>query len=166
MNDAYISECQKYRYSLTRIWDDSKDSIMFVMLNPSIADSEVNDRTITKCINFAKSWGYGGMYVCNLFSYRSTDPYELLNVSNPVGDENGRVIQEMAEKVNLIICGWGKDKIINKLFKDSSPYKELLFAKSKLHYLRINKPGNPSHLLYLPNNLTPIELSEHIDISE
>jgi len=38
---------------------------MIIGLNPSTADENENDPTITRCINFAKSWGYGGVCVTN-----------------------------------------------------------------------------------------------------
>ena len=48
-----------YRYLLWREWDSSNKTVSFIMLNPSRADGSVNDPTITRCINFASSWGYG-----------------------------------------------------------------------------------------------------------
>lgn len=85
---AIISDCQQYRYALWRIWDETKPFVMFIMLNPSKADAETDDNTVRRCIGFAKSWGYGGIYICNLFAYRSTDPKVLLKVDNPFGDQN------------------------------------------------------------------------------
>ena len=41
---------------------------MIIGLNPSTADENENDPTITRCINFAKSWGYGSVCVTNLFA--------------------------------------------------------------------------------------------------
>src|SRR5438270_2376466 len=39
-------------------------------------------------LGFAKSWGFGGVEVVNLFAYRTTDPGELRRVADPVGAEN------------------------------------------------------------------------------
>lgn len=58
--DAKISECEKYRYSLRRIWDENKSRVAFIALNPSTADEVNNDKTIERCIDFAKSWGQVG----------------------------------------------------------------------------------------------------------
>ena len=71
---ADISSDNKYRYSLWRIWDKNKPIILFIMLNPSTADAVNNDKTMTRVKNFAESWGYGGVYVGNLYAFRSTDP--------------------------------------------------------------------------------------------
>ena len=54
--DAKYSACRKYRYALCRNWDESKPYAMIIGLNPSTADENENDPTITRCINFAKSW--------------------------------------------------------------------------------------------------------------
>lgn len=54
---AKISDCGKYRYSLSRRWGEiraGRPPIVFVMLNPSTADHTVDDPTIRRCIAFAK----------------------------------------------------------------------------------------------------------------
>lgn len=38
---AVYSDCEIYRYSLTRIWDADAPRVMFVMLNPSKATESV-----------------------------------------------------------------------------------------------------------------------------
>jgi hypothetical protein len=48
-------ESRKYRYTLTRVWDETKDKVMFIGLNPSTADEIEDDPTIRRCINFTKS---------------------------------------------------------------------------------------------------------------
>ncbi|HDR1569813.1 TPA: DUF1643 domain-containing protein, partial [Pasteurella multocida] len=72
-NNAIFSDCGTYRYVLWRIWDTLLPRITFIGLNPSTADESNDDPTIRRCINFAKKWGYGGIYMVNLFAYRSTD---------------------------------------------------------------------------------------------
>lgn len=101
IKSAIISECGKYRYSLSRIWDENKANVLFIMLNPSTADGDVDDPTIRRCIGFAKSWGYGGIYVGNLFAYRATDPKELLKVENPIGFENIHHLMDMYNELPL-----------------------------------------------------------------
>ena len=55
--DAILSEDRKYRYVLSRIWDESKPLVVIIGLNPSTADEKDDDNTIKKCINFSKNWG-------------------------------------------------------------------------------------------------------------
>ena len=85
---AIISQDDKYRYQLSRIWEEEKPKVLFIMLNPSTADADVDDPTIRRVVNFAKSWGYGGVFVGNLYAFRSTDPKGLRYIDNPVGEDN------------------------------------------------------------------------------
>jgi hypothetical protein len=76
-NAAIISEDNQYRYQLLRVWDETLPRILFIMMNPSTADATKDDPIIRRVISFAKSWGYGGVYVGNLFAFRSTDHTRL-----------------------------------------------------------------------------------------
>ena len=92
---AVISHDDKYRYQLSRIWDEEKPMVLFIMLNPSTADADVDDPTIRRVVNFAKSWGYGGVFVGNLYAFRSTDPKVLRYIDDPIGEENIQHIQSL-----------------------------------------------------------------------
>ncbi len=143
---AEISPCGIYRYSLWRIWDNSLPKVMFIGLNPSTADAIDDDRTIIKCINFAKNWGFGGIYMTNLFAYRSTDKSKLYVVNEPVGIDNDKYILKYAEKADKIIAAWGNDGCF--LNRSEIVYK--LFPS--LFCLQINKTGEPKHPLYVTDN--------------
>jgi hypothetical protein len=73
---ALLSEDGRYRYRLWRLWDDLAPVMVWVMLNPSTADADLDDPTIRKCIGFAKANRHGGIIVVNLFAWRATDPKE------------------------------------------------------------------------------------------
>lgn len=85
IKDAIFSPCGKYRYSLSRVWDESKPYTLFIGLNPSYADAENDDRTLSRCISFAKSWGYGGVYMTNLFAFVHTQRHEMMKAPDPIG---------------------------------------------------------------------------------
>ena len=123
MNTAILSDCGKYRYSLTRNWDSEKPKVLFIMLNPSTADADNDDPTIRRCINFAKYWGYGGLHVCNLFAYRATNPKELLHIDNPLGDQNIYHMKKLANEAEIIVCAWGNRIVLKKLIKHINTYK-------------------------------------------
>ena len=106
---AVFSACRKYRYSLTRSWDLSGNYVLFIGLNPSVADEMVDDPTLTRCINFAKDWGYGGLIMVNLFAYMSTHPSELKKASLPIGKENNMHILKSHQKSQLSVVAWGND---------------------------------------------------------
>jgi len=146
---AYFSPDRIYRYVLWRIWDKSKPAIMFIGLNPSTADESLNDPTITRCLGFSKSWGYGSLYMLNLFAFRATDPNDMKSTSMPIGEENLKYLIQYAKTVDQIICAWGnhgsylnQSKIILDLFRKD----ESLFTK--LYYFKLSQKGEPVHPLY------------------
>ena len=149
---AIISDCEKYRYSLWRIWDKEKPIFTFIGLNPSTADHIQDDRTITRCINFAKSWGGGGIYMANLFAYRATDPQEMMSQEDPIGPDNDAYLNQLATESQKLIACWGNDGAFNER---STFVKHLL--KDKLYYLKLNKSGEPGHPLYIHSSaqITP-----------
>ena len=142
---ATLSKCKTYRYSLWRRWDN-KPMVLFIMLNPSTADSNEDDPTIKRCVNYAKAWGYGGIMVGNLFAYRSTDPKKLQLVKNPEGKDNKTILLGMINTTKLVICAWGNHY---------GPPPLYLQKITKLYYLKVNKDGTPAHPLYLRKSLFP-----------
>ena len=147
---AILSADRKYRYVLTRIWDEKKPTVVFIGLNPSTADEEVDDETIRKCIGYAKRWGYGKLIMVNLFAFRSTDPSMLKRVEDPVGPDNGSYIQKCVSESNLVIACWGNHgKLLNR-------DKALMGSLPNLVCLKRNKNGTPHHPLYLSKDITPM----------
>jgi len=146
---ALLSHCGKYRYTLSRIWDTEKPCVMFLMLSPSTADAFSDDPTIRRCIGFAKSWGFGGLFVCNLFAYRSTNPKELLVVEDPIGPDNLTEIRRAADHSAVVVCAWGNGGIVDKLFSRFPEYKPLKGLDLQLSCLGLSKGGHPKHPLYL-----------------
>jgi len=154
---AILSECGTYRYQLWRIWDATKPLVLWIMHNPSTADASKDDPTIRRVIGFTKEWGYGGIYVGNLFPFRATDPKELLNKSfeeiAPL--ENFKHTNEMKMKCGLYVLAYG-----NPIVKDAAP--EMFDADWMA--LKLTKSGNPCHPLYLKSDLKPslIEVLRHL----
>jgi hypothetical protein len=142
---ALISDDTKYRYQLSRIWDDSKPRILFIMLNPSTADSNNDDPTIRRVIGFAKLWGYGGLHVGNLYAYRSTDPKALKEVADPVGKENITHIQSLIRDSDRVVYAWGNNKSEPAWLKELVP---------EPYCIDVSKYGIPKHPLYLKSDLT------------
>lgn len=147
---AIFSKDGKYRYLLSRIWDNSLPKITFIMLNPSTADGTKDDPTISKCIYYARTWGYGGLYVGNLFAFKATYPEDLLKTEEPVGQDCDHYLFWMKDRSELVLAAWG----------NHGPFKNRASAVchmiGKLYCLDITNSGQPKHLLYLSNRLRPI----------
>ncbi|EGF20712.1 MULTISPECIES: DUF1643 domain-containing protein [Streptococcus] len=147
--DAILSEDRKFRYILSRVWDEAKPTVLFIGLNPSTADENEDDPTIRKCINFAKSWGYGGILMANLFAYRATNPRVLYSEQDPIGSDNDFYIKEYADKSEMIIACWGNHGSFN------NRSHEVYGLVDSLHCLDTNKSGEPKHPLYIRNDAKP-----------
>lgn len=147
---AEFSPDRTYRYRLSRVWGEGPRAT-FVMLNPSTADEHVEDRTIGRCIAFAKQWGLEGLNVVNLYALRSTDPAGLWRVADPVGPQNDSYLHEAATSGDLIVAAWGahakKDRVAEVL---------AIPGLNKLTCLATTKQGYPRHPLYLSGSLTPM----------
>jgi len=150
---AKFSKCRKYRYTLWRTWDKLKPKIMFLGLNPSTADEIKNDPTVTRCINYSKSWGYGGMYMMNIFSFRTTYPVELKKAKDPIGSKNDYWIKKIYKDVDKCIGAWGNDGE----FKNRS--EDIIKLIPDIYCLKVNSSGQPAHPLYLKSNLSPFLLN-------
>ncbi len=145
IRDAKISCCGTYRYSLFRSWGQStkRMPLMWLMLNPSTADAMIDDRTISRCIEFSKAWGYESLLVGNLYAYRSTDPDALLALDyhTAVGPENDYHLDLMAQQSEKIVLAWGNPGAKRR--------KGPPFCPGGWWHLGLTKTGQPKHPLYL-----------------
>ena len=152
---AVISLCKKYRYSLHRIWDENLGVVVFIGLNPSIADAEIDDPTIRRCVNYAKFWGYGGIIMTNLFAYRATDSDVMKGEAFPIGPDNDSHLMALAHPAlfekKIVVAAWGNNG--SHLHRGEIVKR---FLECDLYYLELTTLGLPKHPLYLKKNLKPI----------
>ena len=144
--NAIISHDGKYRYQLSRVWDEEKLMILFIMLNQSTADADVDDPTIRRVVNFAKSWGYGGVFVGNLYAFRSTKPMGLRHTEKPIGEDNITHIQNLIGLTSKVIYAWGNNQ------EEPNWLSQLVDTP---YCIDISKKGIPKHPLYLKSELHP-----------
>lgn len=151
---AVISGCRLFRYQLTRAWGDGP-RCAFVMLNPSTADGAEDDPTIRRCTGFAKSFGFDGYLVVNLFALRATDPNDMLAHRDPVGLDNDAHIAAALAAAGRVFAAWGGS---HKKIIDRAWAVRLLAAKLYVPFeaLRLSGRGIPCHPLYMPGDLTPV----------
>lgn len=151
---AVYSDCERYRYSLTRVWDAVAPRVVFVMLNPSTATEIQNDPTIERCEQRARRLGFGGFRAVNIFALRATDPRDMRAASDPEGSDNEQQLTEAAGWADTVIAAWG----VNGEHHNQGPLAadRLRAAGYQLYHLGLTKAGHPRHPLYLPYSAQPV----------
>lgn len=150
---AVYSDCERYRYSLTRIWDPAGRRALFVMLNPSTATEVQNDPTVERCERRARALGFGAFQVTNIFAWRDTDPRKMRAAADPVGPENDAAILAGVDWADQVIAAWGT----HGAHRDRGPAVERLLrgAGQPLFHLGLSKAGHPKHPLYIAYTQQP-----------
>jgi hypothetical protein len=144
---AVYSDCERYRYALTRVWDPAGAKALFVMLNPSTATELQNDPTVERCERRARALGFGAFRVCNIFAWRETDPAKMRAAPDPVGPGNDAAIAEGCQWADRIVCAWGAH---GEHLDRGRRVERLMRATGRpLHHLGLTKAGHPRHPLYI-----------------
>jgi hypothetical protein len=157
---AVISECGRYRYQLLRGWEGGSGALTFVMLNPSTADAELDDPTVRRCMGFARSAGYGGVCVVNLFALRTTNPSTLRTRPWPVGQLNNHYLclafQTARSRREPVVAAWGPAPSVRTLVAERAADVVALArgCRVELMCLGQSKSGAPRHPLMLPATAT------------
>ena len=157
---ATYSDCERYRYALTRTWDAPGKRVLFVMLNPSKATEYANDPTIERCERRAQKLGYGSFAVCNLFALRETDPARLKRAKRPEGPENTAQINRALTWCDDVLCAWG----VHGAHLDQAKTLLPVFLNSgkPLLALGTTKDGHPRHPLYVSYATQPHPYIGHL----
>jgi hypothetical protein len=144
---AVYSDCERYRYALTRVWDEAGPRVLFIMLNPSKATEVQNDPTVERCERRARVLGFGGFRVMNIFAWRETDPRLLRTAADPVGADNDALLLDGLGWADTVIAGWG----VHGEHMNRGLEVEVLLrgAGVDLHCLGLSKAGHPRHPLYI-----------------
>ena len=150
---AIYSDCEKYRYSLTRIWDKMGKRVHFVMLNPSTATEVQNDPTVERCERRARALGFGSFTVTNIFAWRDTDPKLMKTASDPIGPANDDAILTASGEAHQIIAAWGTHGV--HMGRGAAVEHVLRSLGKPLYHLGLSKAGHPKHPLYIAYTETP-----------
>lgn len=156
---AIFDDNKAHRFRLWRKWDSSKPMVLFIMLNPSTADADKNDPTVTRLIKFAQNFNYGGFYVGNIYSYITPYPETLyfLRSDEFKYEENLDHLLQMADECKDIIFGWGNGaKIFNSPAEITRMFPEAFCFE-------LTNTGHPKHPLYLSNKSRLFKYSELIE---
>ncbi len=163
-----------YRYLLTRNITATSNRVLLVcMLNPSTADEEKNDPTISRVCRLAENGGYGRLLVLNLLGVRATNPMDIWSHENPQGIDNWKtweyVLKDLVPERDNVCVAWGRAPVArNQLCQFIPALVEASF------YLKVwtqplmtwvkNADGSPRHPLYIKvhTKLQPYDLDSYI----
>lgn len=157
------------RYLLWRDFEGAaaaSKTVVFCGLNPSTANEDERDPTVTREMNFARAWGYGRYVKWNLFSLISPYPEDLhaelrsvrsFGISE-LAEVNFQALELALGEAHAVICAWGCDQAVRRL--DLVVWDKLAqhprIGAVSIQCLKITRDGYPSHPLYLSSQLTPI----------
>lgn len=153
---AVFDASRTYRFLAWRFWNE-EPRVMFVGLNPSTADEYENDATIRRCLSFAEKWGYGGIYMCNIFAYRTTYPYTLAHCE-AIHAANIPAITMASKLVVQTVLAWGDGvEQVNEGGLVANHIREIIAPSMCFGF---TQKGNPRHPLYLPGDAELVDAGD------
>ena len=156
-SEAVYSDCERYRYLLTRTWNADGRRALFIMLNPSKATEVQNDPTVERCERRARTLGFGAFRVTNIFAWRDTDPRGMRATQDPIGPGNDAAIlgsvRDWIRPQDQIIAAWGT----HGEHLQRGPKMEAMLRETgkPLFHLGLSKAGHPKHPLYISYSQQP-----------
>ena len=160
MPPALFSPDRKYRFLLTRRVGPGERAVNFLMLNPSTADEECNDPTISRCVGFARTWGFAWLLVTNLSPFRAARPRDLLEHGPEpaaVARRNLAETLDAASKSRLVVLAYGNSGEWEG--RARSTLAVLQERGVETHALGVTAQGHPRHPLYVRGDTRPVRFS-------
>ncbi|KKN78150.1 hypothetical protein LCGC14_0353770 [marine sediment metagenome] len=152
-----FSEDRVYRYNWARRVSNQPGRMLCIGVNPSKADEDRSDNTVTRCCNFARREGYGVLEMANLNAFRATDPKIMRAASDPVGPDNDRYLLEAIRRCDVIVVAWG----IHGAFmgRDLEVFRLIGQERKNAFCFGLTNGGFPRHPSRLANNTELVRYS-------
>lgn len=159
---AVLSDDLRYRYRLDRDFVsrrgcDRKKTAVFILLNPSSADADIDDPTVRRCIGFCARWRCGRLVIVNLFAWRATKVRDLKRAKDPVGPGNDaairKAVREATKSKGVVVAAWGA----NGSWLGRAREVMDMLGKMKADAVCLCRTGGgaPEHPLYVAYDVTP-----------
>jgi len=149
---AFISPCGRYRPWLSRDWTTPgapPKAVLFVGLNPSVADAHASDPTCHRELTFAQDWGFTRYFKANVMDWRATAPKDLPHDPKLARSaDNMGHLRRLAGEADLIVMASGN---VHPRFArlERETLDALREAGKPLKCFGKNKSGSAKHPLYL-----------------
>ena len=158
------------RYSLGQ---EGSNPLICFGVNPSTAKPEDLDPTVASVARYAKTEGYDGWLMFNLYPQRATNPNNMHKYfQKNIHDKNVKAISDLLKALPNgldVWCAWGtlieKRPYLSRCLKD---IYEVLAENNCRHFTRgnISKAGHPHHPLYLrkDSEMDGFDLEEYLSL--
>jgi hypothetical protein len=157
---AEFSPCGQYRYWLSRDWgwrrftDGREPFALWIGMNPSTAEANIDDPTIRREMSFTKAMRLDCYVKVNVMDYRATDPKRLLGIDVlPCSPDNAVNIGKFAKRAERVIAAWGA------LPKPLRHYADAVLRELDgvtIYCMGRTADGSPRHPLYLSRDAKPL----------
>lgn len=152
-----LSDCETYRHAWWRIWDASLPLWHFGMLNPSKADADELDPTVSRQCERARRKGAGGIVVTNEADLRETDRLKAKKHPCPISPDNELWVAWLMLACDVHIAAYGPDAA--EMGAGDTMRAAARETGTQLYALHITKSGQPGHPLYLAYDLPLLEFA-------
>lgn len=112
--EIVTSDNEALRYSLRKVWDESKPSLAILMICPSSSGEVAVDASTMLTLGNCYRLGYGSVTIVNLFS--KVNDFALKEADDE-DEENLQAILKAAKSVDCFVIGAGTGKAKNKIFQ-------------------------------------------------
>lgn len=156
--------CPKNRLSYEVIWDKSKKHRnIFILFNPSIANSDILDGTLKNCAKICytlnqkpenKEKECGGMIIYNTFTVKHPKIEEAIKNIDIEYEKNNNPIFKLNEKypdnISYLIVAWGnvaRKKLNQDYYESLKEELRKIHKHNKIYAFHLNKSGTkqPAH---------------------
>lgn len=140
-----------YRYLLRIPVNETPKSVLFVLCNPSTADSTKDDTTTRNLQKWAKQNSVGQAVIVNLYAYRASQHAGLASLSEAeaVGEKNMDAIARAAAECDEVLVAWGNPPKCRSAAEVERRVQNVIAAILKVHdfiyCLGTTAAGNPRH---------------------
>lgn len=124
------------RWSLGRVWDETRPRVLFIGHNPNEADAQREDGSSLRWTHFGWSWGFGGYDAVNLYPIKTPHPtlarsWAATSAGAAMMAGNRELVVSKAREAVAIVACWGAiadpaivDNLLMRL-DDEIPGREL-----------------------------------------
>lgn len=136
------------------MWEPKYSKLLFIGINPSTADGQEDDNTVRRLVSFSKSWGFGGFYLVNLYSFVATEPNDMIHwywartnkMQRALHKENMGFAIRYARISSMTVFMWGAG------IPDSEQADKYVRTFRDAYCFGKTKDGHPKHPLFLASH--------------